>query len=915
MFLKLHHRFVFVALGLLLSLCASAQNFLPPVTNYNSTTYNAASQNWGLSTDSDGTLYAANNDGLLRFDGERWEVFTLPNKTAIRSVFCIKDRIYTGSYEEFGYWTEDAYGSLQYTSLSKLISTTFANEEFWQITAWQGAIVFRSFGNLYVYNGQTITTERPQTIITAMQVHNDKLLLGSNYGEIFEFDQDRFQSYAENSISASSIIELSTYDNQLLAGTRRQGIYSLKNGVFSPWGSEALKAFLAVNELNKIQPVDQDLVILGTVKGGILYYNPKTGALKNHFRQNGLQNNTVLSLHKDRSKIWIGLDNGIDVVVPNTAIQYLLDNTGQLGAVYDIASLDGSLYVGSNTGVHKITEQGIFFIPGSQGQVWSLTKIEGRLFVNHNLGLFELKNDALKLVSGISGSFGLTAIPQSSSYFNTTYNGLRKYTLTKGALLNQPLSEGGGAPVEHVIFEDQNYFWAAHPYKGFYRAQLNNQQQRIENKESYIDYEALAAYKTEIHKLEGEIAFYNAGSWYRYNSISDTLEEFEDLKAYTAYALLSNQDNSYWFKNRNGAGLIYTNFSSDSIFIEEPLLESRIIKNYEKIVKRNDSIYYITLNEGFARLNLAQLQRNNANQNLSTPLLNGIKTNNKALALDQSIEIPFKEAGQIEIAIAAPQLHNPKFFYSLSNGLSGQSNGTLNFQNLQAGSYTLKIWPELNGQRGDQPLNVTFLIKRPWYLSNLMIVVYVLLLFGVIFLVAYINKQKLNKHRRELEERLVKEQERKNQLAERNNLLEEINAKRKELANTTYLAAKRNSSLIDIKNDLEAVKDKGDNQKKVNSIQNKINHIIDAKDNWKVFETTFKEINNDFFQQLLENHPTLSSKDLKLCAYLKMNLSTKEIAPLMAISVRGVEIHRYRLRKKLNLKSGKNLSKYLIKNY
>ncbi|MEC8883276.1 MAG: hypothetical protein VYD98_01355, partial [Bacteroidota bacterium] len=751
--------------------------------------------------------------------------------------------------------------------------------------------------------------------ITAMQVHNDKLLLGSNYGEIFEFDQDRFQSYAENSISASSIIELSTYDNQLLAGTRRQGIYSLKNGVFSPWGSEALKAFLAVNELNKIQPVDQDLVILGTVKGGILYYNPKTGALKNHFRQNGLQNNTVLSLHKDRSKIWIGLDNGIDVVVPNTAIQYLLDNTGQLGAVYDIASLGGSLYVGSNTGVHKITEQGIFFIPGSQGQVWSLTKIEGRLFVNHNLGLFELKNDALKLVSGVSGSFGLTTIPQSSSYFNTTYNGLRKYTLTEGTLLNQPLAEGGGAPVEHVIFEDQNYFWAAHPYKGFYRAQLNNQQQRIENKESYIDYEALAAYKTEIHKLEGEIAFYNAGSWYRYNSISDTLEEFEDLKAYTSYALLSNQDNSYWFKNRNGAGLIYTNFSSDSIFIEEPLLESRIIKNYEKIVKRNDSIYYITLNEGFARLNLAQLQRNNANQNLSTPLLNGIKTNNKALALDQSIEIPFKEAGQIEIAIAAPQLHNPKFFYSLSNGLSGQSNGNLNFQNLQAGSYTLKIWPELNGQRGDQPLNVTFLIKRPWYLSNLMIVVYVLLLFGVIFLVAYINKQKLNKHRRELEERLVKEQERKNQLAERNSLLEEINAKRKELANTTYLAAKRNSSLIDIKNDLEAVKDKGDNQKKVNSIQNKINHIIDAKDNWKVFETTFKEINNDFFQQLLENHPTLSSKDLKLCAYLKMNLSTKEIAPLMAISVRGVEIHRYRLRKKLDLKSGKNLSKYLIKNY
>ncbi|HBT10683.1 MAG TPA: hypothetical protein DEB18_15015, partial [Leeuwenhoekiella sp.] len=78
---------------------------------------------------------------------------------------------------------------------------------------------------------------------------------------------------------------------------------------------------------------------------------------------------------------------------------------------------------------------------------------------------------------------------------------------------------------------------------------------------------------------------------------------------------------SYWFKNRNGNGLIYTDFKSDSIFIDEPLLEARIIKNYEKIIKRNDSIFYITLNEGFAKLNLAQLQRNNTTLELNQPLL------------------------------------------------------------------------------------------------------------------------------------------------------------------------------------------------------------------------------------------------------------------------------------------------------
>ncbi|MDP5045344.1 MAG: LuxR C-terminal-related transcriptional regulator, partial [Leeuwenhoekiella sp.] len=297
-------------------------------------------------------------------------------------------------------------------------------------------------------------------------------------------------------------------------------------------------------------------------------------------------------------------------------------------------------------------------------------------------------------------------------------------------------------------------------------------------------------------------------------------------------------------------------------------------------------------------------------------LLNRLQTSAAILKLNTtSYEIPFNEASRVRFDIAAPALHKPMFYYTLSNGMNAYFSGALEFQNLSAGNYTLKVWPLINGQKGSNPLEVEFTIKRPWYLSNLMIVIYVLSVFGIIILIGLYNKQKLNHHRKELEERLIKEQERKTQLAERNNLLQEINTKRKELANTTYLAAKRNSSLIDIKNELEDVKNSGINPKKVSTIQNKINHIIDTKDNWKVFETTFKEINDDFFHQLLEDHPTLSSKDLKLCAYLKMNLTTKEIAPLMAISVRGVEIHRYRLRKKLNINSGKNLSKYLIKNY
>lgn len=915
MFSKYLYRFILVVL-LLSGTSNYAQNFFPPVTNYSSNTYNAASQNWGLSTDADGILYAANNEGLLRFDGQRWEVFTLPNQTIIRSVYCLGDRIYTGSYEEFGYWTKTRVGGLQYTSLTHLIDTTFQNEEFWQIYSVGDAVYFRSFGKLYRYENNKISAFQPDFVITAMTFFKNQLFLGANDGRIYRFQAETFNPVTFNTNNSSAIIELTSFNGKLLAGTRINGIFSFKDEQLLPWGNPNLTEFLNTNELNKIEPFNESLLIIGTIKGGILYYNPKTQTFKNQFRQNGLQNNTVLSLHKSNTKVWLGLDNGIDEIIPDAPIQYFLDNTGQLGAVYDIAYFNDAFYVGSNTGVHKITDSGLFFIPGSQGQIWSFSTINDHLYVNHNLGLFELKNDRLSLISGASGSFSLTQIPQSQEYINSTYNGLRRYQMQAENLENIPLFEAGGAPVEHIIFEDKTHFWAAHPYKGFYAADLDLAELKISNQQFYTTHESLDAYKTTIHQIEGQTAFYNAGNWYRYNRISKDLELFKDLKSYRSYALLSNQENSYWFKNRNGNGLVYTDFNKDSIFIYEPVLESRSIKNYERIIKRNDSIYLITLNEGFGRLNLTQLKQAGTREQMQEPILSMVSTSKDTLDINASIfKIDYNESATIDFEVAAPSLHKPEFYYTLSNGSKDYTKGTLSFQNLQSGSYKLNIWPLVNGKQGKKPLTIEFVISRPWYLSNLMIVIYVLLLFGIIFLIAVINKNKLNKHRRELEERLVKEQERKTQIAERNKLLHEINTKRKELANTTYLAAKRNSSLLDIKNELEDVKEKGGNPKKVSNIQSKINHIIDAKDNWKVFETTFKEINDDFFHQLLEDHPDLSSKDLKLCAYLKMNLSTKEIAPLMAISVRGVEIHRYRLRKKLGLKSGKNLSKYLIKNY
>jgi DNA-binding CsgD family transcriptional regulator len=75
----------------------------------------------------------------------------------------------------------------------------------------------------------------------------------------------------------------------------------------------------------------------------------------------------------------------------------------------------------------------------------------------------------------------------------------------------------------------------------------------------------------------------------------------------------------------------------------------------------------------------------------------------------------------------------------------------------------------------------------------------------------------------------------------------------------------------------------------------------------------FNNIHTSFTQSLKEKFPNLSANDIKMCAYLRMNLSTKEIASILNISARGVEISRYRLRKKMDLENATNLTDFLLR--
>ena len=126
---------------------------LPPIQNYTPTDYQAENQNWAISQDDDKVVYVANNKGLLRFNGANWRLFPSPNESIMRSAKVVGNRIYTGCYMEFGYWVEDGYGELRYTSLSSnMEESLLEDEEFWGISNLDDWMVFQSLKRIYIYN-------------------------------------------------------------------------------------------------------------------------------------------------------------------------------------------------------------------------------------------------------------------------------------------------------------------------------------------------------------------------------------------------------------------------------------------------------------------------------------------------------------------------------------------------------------------------------------------------------------------------------------------------------------------------------------------------------------------------------------------------------------------------------------------
>jgi len=170
------------------------------------------------------------------------------------------------------------------------------------------------------------------------------------------------------------------------------------------------------------------------------------------------------------------------------------------------------------------------------------------------------------------------------------------------------------------------------------------------------------------------------------------------------------------------------------------------------------------------------------------------------------------------------------------------------------------------------------------------------------------QKRLTQKANRDLE---LKELDNRQQLMRFNNenLRQDIENKNRELGLSTMNLIKKNELLHQIKKEL---KNSSNTDKDLKLVIRIIDKNLNNTDDWNVFEEAFNNADKDFLKKIKTLHPSLTSNDLRLCAYLRLNLSSKEIAPLLNISPRSVEVKRYRLRKKMELLHESSLTSYIL---
>lgn len=937
----------------------------PFIHNYPTTVYEAGIQNWAIAQHPNGYLFFANNNGLLQFDGNDWQCFPLEKKTIARSLLIQGDSIFVGGQNEFGYFQAREDGQLRFHSLLNLVPQAFQNfEDVWDIVTLDQSIYFYASNKLYHYQNNNISVPYQSPGIRFLAEAGGRIFLQSDEGLMVKEGETFLAIRLPNSTKSDLVFTgaIALENGRTLFTTLKDGLYLLEGNQLRAWNLPDYDSFIKKNRIYCAIKDPNNGIILGTSAAGVLVLTPDF-RLKTHInRNNGLQKNNVLSLLTDRNgNLWVGLDNGIDYAEINGAYTQIIPDQPLEGTAYTFIEFNEYFYFGTSSGLYALeasarpqlfNRTSFTLVPGTEGQVWGLAVLQDRLLMGHHEGAFEItrsgnQHNSRKLSAG-PGTWNFTLLPGDlQKMVAGTYEGLELYTLGPKGWEWQRKLKGLNESSRFLVPDEQGNIWMAHPYRGIYKLKLNPNQDQVDA-QLYGQKDGLASdHLNHVFSVNEEVLFTSETGVYRYLEASNAFEYYQEIQELLVeepnlVRIFEDDEGNIWFVGSTTSGrLSLTDKGVVKRFDKElfPSLNSQLVRGFEFIYPLDNQRIIAGAEKGFITFDPKPHRAAEPNLHVLFQSIYNIADGDSLILAGHYAgeEISAKQVfkhfeNAFRFSFTAPiySEHDKVWYQCLLEG-SDESWSSWNlkrnkeYTNLSPGDYAFKLRAKNQMGLESAVISYRFTINPPWYASNLAKFIYGLLVITVILGLILIPRSRFKKEtadlvsaqkRKEEEHQKVVEESEKAIIALQNkNLEEEIRHKNQELASTTMHLVQRSEMIHKLRNQLEKLQKEvkeSSAKKQVDSLIRLLTQDNELAREWDQFAHHFDQVHSDFLKRLKVKFPQLTSNDQKLCAYLRMNLATKEIAPLMNISVRGVEVGRYRLRKKLELDTHVDLNEFMM---
>ena len=862
----------------------------------------------------------ATNDGLFVYNGIYVRSLKSEHDAIIRVLRFDEGsgRLYSAGVNSFGWWEDDEFGQMTYRPIYTNDDFRSSSYDFWRIgfTSIGGTptVLFQCRELIYVYSpfDGSLSTVRPRVRFN--------YLYDTGGGEVYFQDGNELCSFGggerrEVCKVEGGIVNLVRSGERLLAAVEGRGVLEI-----SPDGSCRYcrdDGFWSGTRVTAFRKYDDSTLLLGTSASG-LYLMGEDGRPDNSFVDSSLSHSTILCCSRDAAgNIYAGMDSGVAMIDNGSPDYYVSDES--LGQIHKILRLDSSrALIGSNKGLFarratSSSGEAVVSLGGRLGSVWDISSLPDGIFVCCDKGLFSLdgslRPSPLYSLSGVFCIHPLHNTP--SAYILGTYSGLALLRFEGGRASVNPIANYKGF-TRKILVDEYDRVWVTVAKVGFVRLTLGSGLSAVTEEKSF-DLAGDEPYRDVFTAvIDGKQFLCSSSGAYspdRPDGIpveSTAVKEILD-KAGPGVTDIAQEGNRFWYAGAEGCGCIE--------------------REGTELVRHHGLMKYAP------RQRLAPLCP--LDGGCAMGYRNGIAICRPPFALQTQISVSGAVArGQREDILyrlsdpvfTVPSVNNSISIYLSSNNPGDRSvqyrlddsqewttvslEDCIQIPSLPSGRHRVSLRSQSNPQSVS---SLEVKVKSPWYVSAPMCLLYVLaLISAAVALKSYYRRKERRLQEQELKRLEYQNllQEKKISEIEKEKLRDEVQYKEQELANIALNASRRNSLITGLIAKLQALnseEDASEIRRSASALIRELESQLKDESDWQKSESYFNTIFGGLLDRMKESYPNLSKTDLKLCVYIKLNMSTKEIAGLMNISPRSVEMSRYRLRKKLGLRPDEDI--------